>query len=316
MSMRSTCAWLGALILVACSGTEIETMPTISADAGGAGGALGTGGTGAYWYDGGIAEVPVEPEPTHQMSLSVGQGVDGHGSPFGRIRATLATFEPSELPLVRRVGDCELTDFREFDGYTRFTPTVADIQIKDGHDDPIVLEPNLMPLCMVSHDLYTYDVPAEDWPRWSEGDRLLVIAQGSHVPAFSTAPVFPGKVHVPAIVHQRSAESGLPVLYHDRDLRVFWSPVEHPVAVSIVQYHPDSVGRLAYCVLCSFPGNAGFGRITSEVLADLDTDDVLASGETRTEAYLSGMKVFRATKGDYEIVVRLTNGGGLMVDIE
>ena len=169
-------------------------MPTISADAGGAGGALGTGGTGAYWYDGGIAEVPVEPEPTHQMSLSVGQGVDGHGSPFGRIRATLATFEPSELPLVRRVGDCELTDFREFDGYTRFTPTVADIQIKDGHDDPIVLEPNLMPLCMVSHDLYTYDVPAEDWPRWSEGDRLLVIAQGSHVHSIQHGScLFPAK---------------------------------------------------------------------------------------------------------------------------
>jgi len=220
-----------------------------------------------------------------------------------------------DFPDVQVIDNCEVTDLRDFGGYPAWTPNAGAITIEQEDTRDIVM----MPLMLLGFQrvpyLYSFQARAEDVPLWEPGDELFIYALGDDVPSFRSLLEFPRVVEVRKVVH-RGAQNRLPTIYRDRALRLFWSPIEEPVGVSILQYRLDEPERLAYCVRCAFMGDQGFGRIPARALEGLDQDDALEDDSSRTEAYVNGLRVARMQRDNFDVVITVSIGTGFMLNVQ
>jgi hypothetical protein len=313
MSRLSVCLIVGSVFLTgAC--TEAQTG-AIQDPFGGAGGVAGTQGSGDPFWDAGLAGVGAWEQAYRRMDVSVEQGITGRGAPFSRMIVSLSDNELPGFPEVQVIDNCEVTDLRDFSGYPTWAPTAGVITIEQEAARDIVIWPLQLPGLRPVPFLYVFSAPSGDVPRWAPGDELFIYADGDEIQSFRSILVFPEMVEARRIVN-REAQNRLPTIHRDKDLRLFWSPIEEPVGVSIIQYRADVPFLPAYRVRCAFSGDDGFGRITSRALEGLDDDDVLEDETSRTEAYVNGMTIKRVLRDDAEVVITLSHGTGVMLNVK
>jgi len=325
MSKILICLIAGGLIaLGACSDDSSTGEPWDTTSGTGGTSALGgAGGAGPIdgGSPGGVGGTYVIPPDVDELLITVEQGTDARGFPFSRAGATFSNSANGEVPHLRQVENCSIVDSRDFKGYSARTPTVGTITISDTRSQgdkriqDIAMEPLLSRGRLRTPRLYAYETPAVEAPRWVPLDRLVVSAEGAELLGFQVALVFPDKVEVMDAT-PRSTPLGLPIVRRDQALQLEWAPIDEQVSMIITQYRQDAPDRPAYCVRCSFLGHLGVGRVSPTVLADLDVDDMLTPGFSRTEVFVGGQRVAQATIGMHRTWVTINNGRILMVDVK
>jgi hypothetical protein len=323
MSKMLICLVAGGLLALGACSADGDGAQFVTTGGSGGGPTGGSGGTGPDGGDlqGGSGGTDIIPPVADELLITVEQGTTARGFPFSRAGATFSSVGNREVPHLRYVENCSIADSRDFQGYAAQTPTAGTITISvtrtQGEKElqDIVMEPLLVPGRLRAPELYAYETPPLEAPRWAPLDRLIITAQGAEIVSFQEALVFPERVEVRSAV-PRAIPTRLPTVRRDQDLQVEWEPVDQQVGITITQYRQDALDTPAYRVRCSFLGHLGFGRISPVVLADLDDDDMLSKEVSRTEVFVSGQRVTQATKGMHHTWITLNNGRILMVNVE